>query len=121
MTWGEASKFTWEEMSSLTWYQASLDKSKLLEQLSNGEIVLSDSASKKLIELCGEIVTQYNSSVDEKIKFESPKEKLSLKDKIIIFQMLFNVFDKAIQNEVLMNVLKNALKQFVEFLQNLNN
>lgn len=119
MTWEELSKFTWEEASSLTWHQVSLDKSKILNQLSTGEIVLSDSATQKLVGLCGEAVQQYNSNASEKITFIPPKGKLSLKDKIDIIQMIFNIFDKASQNEVLKKALKYCLKQFFEFIKDL--
>lgn len=120
MTWEEASTFTWEDLNSLTWYQASFDKSKLLEQLLNGEIMLSESATKKLVKLCGEVVTKYNAIEDEKILFVPQKEKLSLKDKISIIQMMFSIIDKAIQNEVLMESLKNGLNCFIDFLKNLD-
>lgn len=120
MTWEELSKFTWEEASSLNWHQVSLDKSKLLEQLSNGKIILSDSATKKLVGLCSEVVKQYNSTATEQITFTPSKGKLSLKDKIDIIQMIFNIFDKASQNEVLKEALKYLLNQFFEFIKDLH-
>lgn len=118
MKHSELSNFTYGELSNFTYSQLALDKFKLIEKISNEEIIIPDDVSRKLFDLCTETVQTYENITGEKVVFTPPsdKNKMSLKDKITCISLIFGILDKAMTNESIKTLLSDVYKCFVDFI-----